>query len=172
MIQSLAILAFILAVALVALDFFILRPRRSTMAVATPMRKIDRMLYVAFVVSVVGMTLSGVASVATGHRMHGWMLILHMTLAPLYSICIAGLAVLWSHQLQTMDRVCASERTAFWIVVAASFVVILSAMFGMMTWFGSTYQETWLNTHRIAAFVLVVAAAFQAARLLPRRTIA
>jgi len=169
MIQSLAILAFILAIALVALDFFILRPGRSALAGATQMRKIDRMLYIVFVVSVVGMTLSGVASVATGHRMHGWMLILHMTLAPLYSICIAGLAVLWSNQLHSTGRVFASERTAFWIVVAASFVVILSAMFGMMTWFGSAYQETWLNTHRIAAFALVVAAAFQAARLLPRQ---
>jgi tRNA threonylcarbamoyladenosine biosynthesis protein TsaB len=50
-------------------------------------------------------------------------------------------------------------------------LVILSAMLAMMTWFGSDGQRTLLNLHRYSALVLLVAAAYQAARLLTRRVV-
>ena len=62
----------------------------------------------------------------------------------------------------------AGERAAFWIVILASFLTILSAMLLMMTWFGSEWQETLLILHRISSLVLFVAAAYQAWRLLTK----
>jgi hypothetical protein len=86
--------------------------------------------------------------------MGGWLLILHMTMAPLFAISVALLAVLWA------DR----PSIVLWIVFAAAFVTIVSALFCMMTWFGSDWQRTLLDTHRISAMALLVAAAVQAAR--------
>lgn len=176
MIQTLSILALLLAIALAAMDYFVLRPRRAKSAPSASMRKIEWLIYVVFLIALAGMVLSGILPLAFDQRMHHWMLILHMTLAPIFSICIAALAVLWSGQRQVERPDDATrlhgERIAFWLVVASSFVVITSAMLGMMSWFGSEWQECLLNVHRGGAFVLLIAAAYQAARLLPKRAVA
>lgn len=173
MIRTLSIFALLLAVVLIALDYFVLRPRRVESAPSASMRRIEWLIYIVFLIALAGMVLSSILPLALGQRMHHWMLILHMTLAPLFSICIAALAVLWSGQRQVEQPEGATrfhgERIAFWLVVASSFVVIVSAMLGMMSWFGSEWQECLLNVHRGAAFVVLVAAAYQAARLLTGR---
>ena len=52
------------------------------------------------------------------------------------------------------------------LVILSSFVTILTAMFTMMTWFGSDWQRWLLDVHRLASMVLLVAAAAQAGRML------
>jgi len=167
MIQALSILALVLAVALPVLDYVVFRPRRRAAAASVadfpPTRAIERLIYVIFLVALVGMALSGVASLAFGERMHGWMLILHMALAPLFSICVAGVALLWWAQTR------GGEAVVFWLVIVASFVTITSALLGMMSWFGSDAQEVLLNLHRASAIILTAAAGYQAGRLLPQR---
>jgi hypothetical protein len=64
------------------------------------------------------------------------------------------------------------QRLTFCVIVVAAFLNILSAMLAMMTWFGSDGQRILLNLHRYSALVLLVAAAYQAARLLTRRSAA
>ena len=101
------------------------------------------------------MVLSSVLLLAFGAHMRGWMLILHMSIAPLFAIAVAGLALLWA------DR----ATLVTWVVLASAFVSIVSAMFQMMTWFGSDWQRLLLDTHRVSSMVLMVAAAVQAARV-------
>ena len=168
MIHALSILAILLAIGLPLLDFLVFRPRRLAFGSdSAALRGIERLIYLVFLVTLAGLVISSVFMLAIGEHMHRWMLILHMLLAPVWSLCIAGLALLWTSDESPMrDR---SERIAFCTVVVASFLVIISAMFGMMTWFGSDGQRTLLNLHRYSALVLLVAAAYQAGRLLTRR---
>jgi hypothetical protein len=168
MIQFLSVLAILLAIGLPVLDFFVLRPRRLMFGSdSAALRGVERLIYLVFLITLAGLVISSVCMLAIGDRMHRWMLILHMVLAPLWSLCIAGLALLWTNDDRPMrDR---SERVAFCTVVVASFLIIISAMLGMMTWFGSDGQRTLLNLHRYSALVLLIAAAYQAARLLGRR---
>ena len=155
MLQVLSILAIVLAIAIIAFDFTVLRARRRA---DTAARGIERAIYLVFIVSLVLMTLSSIAMLAIGQAMHGWMLILHMSIAPLFAVAISALAILWANQSRW--------SLCTWIVLLAGFVVVLTAMFIMMTWFGSDWQRTLLKVHRLSSMVLLVAAAYQASRLL------
>ncbi|MEA2735657.1 MAG: hypothetical protein QOE14_2108 [Humisphaera sp.] len=168
MIQTLSILAILLAIGLPLLDFVVFRPRRRTFGRDdVALRGVERLIYLVFLVTLAGMVISSVFMLAIGDHMHRWMLILHMTLAPLWALSITGLALLWTNDSRSNRDV--GERVAFCIVVVASFLTITSAMLGMMTWFGSDGQRTLLNLHRISALALLVAAAYQAGRLLARQ---
>ena len=147
--QLLAILSIVLAIVLLLV--FRRRTRDDV-----PLRPVERMLHVVFVVSLVLMALSSILMLALGQAMHGWMLILHMSIAPLFALAIAMLAVLWADRSSDLVR----------LILLSAFVTILSAMFTMMTWFGSDWQRTLLDVHRISSMVLLVAAAAQAGRVL------
>ena len=148
--QALSILAIVLAVALPAFDFSVVRPRRA----ARP-RGGERLIYLVFFVALALMVLSSILLLACGAHMRGWMLILHMSIAPVFAVGVAGLAMLWA------DR----PTVVTWVVLAAAFVSIVSAMFQMMPWFGSDWQRLLLDTHRVSSMVLMVAAAVQAGRV-------
>ena len=148
--QAMSILAIVLAIALPAFDLAVVRPRRA----AQPPRGLERLVYLVFLVALALMVLSSILPLAFGRSMHGWMLILHMSIAPLFALAIAGLALLWA------DR----PSLVVWVVLAASFVTIVSALFSMMTWFGSDWQRMLLDTHRVSSMVVMVAAAVLAGR--------
>jgi hypothetical protein len=170
MIQMWSILAILLAIGLPVLDFLIFRPRRHAFGREQyALRGVERLIYLGFIVTLAGLVISSVFMLAIGDRMHRWMLILHMLLAPIWSLCIAGLALLWTRDVDDRSMRERVERVTFCVIVVASFLNIISAMLAMMTWFGSEGQRTLLNLHRYSALVLLVAAAYQAARLLGRR---
>lgn len=148
--QALSIIAIVLAVALPAFDLAVVRPRRSVES-----RRGERLVYLIFLIALALMALSSILLLAFGQPMRGWMLIVHMSIAPVFAVAIAALAVLWA------DR----PTVVVWVVLAAGFVTILSALFSMMTWFGSGWQRLLLDMHRISSMILVVAAAVQAARI-------
>jgi hypothetical protein len=148
-IQALAILTILLAVALP----LILRGRdRQTATEAA----IGRVWHLLFLVCTGLMALSSVVVVAVGSSMHGWMLLLHMSIAPVFAIAIMFLSVAWAERVSELLR----------LVLLSAFVTIVSAMFMMMTWFGTDWQRWLMNVHRVSSMVLVVAAAAQAGRLL------
>jgi hypothetical protein len=170
MIRIWSILAILLAIGLPLLELLVLRPRRRAWGrdEHVALRGVERLIYLIFLVTLAGLVISSVFMLAIGDRMHRWMLILHMLLAPIWSICIAALALLWNHDERAPgDR---AQHVAFCFIVVAGFLNIMSAMLAMMTWFGSDGQRTLLNLHRYSALVLLVAAAYQAARLLTRRS--
>lgn len=172
MFQILGILAIVLAVVLPLLDLSVLRPRRRALGQDGPsIRGTERFVYILFLLFLLGMSISSILMLAIGTRMLGWMLMVHMILAPLFAICITLLALLWANANSSgCDR--AGEKIVFWLIVLCGFVTISTAMLGMMSWFGSDGQEALLNVHRVSAFVLLVAASWQAARLLSRPAVA
>jgi hypothetical protein len=152
--RALAIVTLVLAIALALI--FRLRPRQPV-----PDRRVARVLHVVFVVTLALMALSSIFMLAIGSSMHGWMLMLHMSIAPLFSLAIAVLALLWAERTSELLR----------LVLLSAIVTIVTAMFLMMTWFGSEWQRTLLNVHRVSSMILLIAAAAQAGRLLLARNI-
>lgn len=153
MIRMLSIFAIVLAIALPLLDLAIFRPRR---AVSGTCRRGECAIYLLFLVAVALMTVSSILMLALGRPMHGWMLMLHMSAAPIFAISVAALAVIWADRASVLISV----------VLLSALVTIATAMLGMMSWFGSDWQRTLLQLHRISAMILLVAAAIQAGRTL------
>ncbi len=147
--QALAILTLLLAIAMPFIacrrcgEAYVERPR-------------ERFWHILFLITLALMTLSSILMLAIGSTMHGWMLMLHMSVAPIFCIAIAMLALLWAQRRSCCLR----------LMLLSGFVTILSAMFTMMTWFGSDWQRWLLNVHRYSSMVLLIAAAAQAGRLL------
>ena len=147
--QAMALISIVLAIALAS----IARTRLRATHVDRPG---IRLMHGIFVISVALMALTSILMLAVGSSMHGWALMLHMTIAPLFAISITTLSLMWAQRTSSLLR----------LVILASFVTILTAMFTMMTWFGSDWQRWLLDVHRLASMVLLVAAAAQAGRML------
>jgi hypothetical protein len=170
MYQILSILAIVLAAWLALMEVTFFRPRRRAAGRDDlAVRGVEWMIYLLFLLALAAMALSGILMLAIGQRMDRWMLILHMTFAPLFAICITALALLWA-ETNSSDHTSAGARIAFWLVILSGFVTIVTALLGMMTWFGSAGQEILLNLHRTSSMVLLIAATYQAARLLAPST--
>ena len=175
MLRMLILLGLLIAIALPLIDAAMFRPRRK--ALSSPLLRGERLIYLVFVVAVALMALSSLGMLVVGQRMHRWMLILHMTVAPLFAIAVTGLALLWAEQ-NTLERAAETglaarfhpgEKLAFWVVVVTGLLTIATAMLGMMSWYGSDAQEVLLDVHRYSALVLLIATVFHAYRLLAGR---
>lgn len=170
--RTLIIIGLLVAIWLPLMDYAVFRPRRKALPGATALRGFEWLVYVAYLLCLALMAVSSLLMLAFGSHMHRWMLILHMSVAAPFAVCITALALLWAHQARLTRepdaavRFYPGERVLFWIITAAGFSTISSALLGMMVWFGTVGQDFLLNTHRISSLVLVIASAAQAGRLL------
>jgi hypothetical protein len=148
------------------------RPGRRSLAGARVV-KIERLIYAVFLIAVLLMALSSFGMILVGQSMHGWMLILHMSVAGMFAVALTALALLWAEQASfnrdPATRFYTGEKVAFWLTVAAGFSTILSAMLGMMSWFGTVGQSILLDVHRYSALLLLICAVFHGYRLLVGR---
>jgi hypothetical protein len=173
----LILLGLLIAIALPLIDAAVFRPRRRSLP-QSRLSKAELLIYVLFILSVALMALSSLGMLLVGGRMHRWMLILHMSVAPLFAIALTILALLWAEQnaaervaatASTDDRILPGEKLAFWLVVVTGLLTTATAMLLMMSWFGSDAQHTLLNLHTYSALVLLIATVYQAYRLLAGR---
>lgn len=171
MIRTLTIIGLIIAVWLPLIDYAVLRPKRKALP-GSRLRAFEALVYLVFLGAVLLMTVSSFGMIIVGQAMHRWMLVLHMSIAPVFAVCLTLLALMWAEQSQIRavdtpgERFYTGEKLGFWVTVAAGFMTITSAMLGMMTWFGSDGQLTLLNIHRISALVVVISAVYHGTRLL------
>jgi hypothetical protein len=174
MLRSLIIIGVLIAIALPLIDLALFRPARRSLANARLLR-IERLIYLVFLVALLLQALSSFGMLLVGEpRMHGWMLILHMSVAGLFAVTLTALAILWAEQAtfgrpEADNRFFTGEKVAFWLTLVAGLATILSAMLGMMSWFGTPGQLALLNVHRYSALVLLICAIFQGYRLLMGR---
>ena len=163
MLRTLTTIGLLVAIALPLLDLALFRPGRRALAHPRLLR-IERLIYTLFLLAVLLQALSSFGMILVGQRMHGWMLILHMSVAGLFAVTLTALALLWAEQAAYSPapdlRFHTGEKAAFWLTVAAGCSTILSAMLGMMPWFGSDGQSTLLNVHRYSALVLLILIAY------------
>ncbi|HEY7114937.1 MAG TPA: hypothetical protein VH475_00030, partial [Tepidisphaeraceae bacterium] len=99
--------------------------------------------------------------------------ILHMSVAGLFAVMLTALALLWSAQASFYcpppARFYAGEKVAFWLTLVAGLSTILTAMLGMMSWFGTAGQTALLNIHRYSALVLLICVVYHGYRVLAGR---
>lgn len=118
---------------------------------------------------------------------HGYWLILHATFAPVFAICLAGLAIMWAENCsfnkndwpplqKALGRGTANEtdikkscpergrgnrllqKICFWLIILLALPVILSIVLSMFLLFGTEGQEFLLDTHRYSALLLALVA--------------
>lgn len=119
---------------------------------------------------------------------HGYWLILHATFAPVFAICLAGLAVMWAGNCcfnksdwPSLQRVLGREavskadvkkyepspkmgrgellqKICFWLIILLALPLILSIVLSMFPLFGTKGQEFLLQLHRYSALLLVLIA--------------
>ena len=120
-----------------------------------------------------------------GEHISGYMMMLHATLAPIFAICLAILALTWAgqyrfkrgdcpwlqHLLRRVTRLripaeaeegpcpCAAtaQKVAFWAIVFLTLPLILSIVLSMLPLFGTHWQEVAMAAHRWTALVFAVA---------------
>jgi hypothetical protein len=176
MLRTLTTIGILIAIALPLIDMALFRPTRRGLGSARLLR-IERLIYLLFLLAVLLQAISSFGMIIVGQRMHGWMLVLHMSVAGLFAVTLTVLAVLWAEQasferapaVPRSARFYAGEKVAFWLTLIAGTSTILSAMLGMMTWFGSEGQITLLRIHRYSALLLLICVVFHGYRLLAGR---
>jgi hypothetical protein len=172
MLRTLTTIGLLVAIALPLWDYAMFRPNRRALTGAKT-HKVERLIYAVFLIAVLLMGLSSFGMILVGESMHGWMLILHMSVAGMFAVALTALALLWAEQASfTRDpatRFYTGEKVAFWLTIAAGFSTILSAMLGMMSWFGTVGQSILLDVHRYSALLLLICAIFHGYRLLVGR---
>jgi hypothetical protein len=173
MLRTLTTIGILIAIALPLIDMALFRPARRGLG-SVRMLRIERLIYLLFLLAVALQAISSFGMILVGQRMHGWMLVIHMSVAGLFAVTLTVLAVLWAEQASferndTPPRFYAGEKVAFWLTLLAGLSTILSAMLGMMSWFGSEGQIVLLRVHRYSALLLLICVVFHGYRLLMGR---
>ena len=116
-------------------------------------------------------------------QISGYLLMIHATFAPIFAICLAILAVMWSgHCRFTADdwpwfrklvqrvtlskntgqemqhKSCLGQKITFWLIIILALPLILSIVLSMFPYFGMYWQELLLNIHRYTALGFALAA--------------
>lgn len=118
-----------------------------------------------------------------GEHISGWPVIVHATLAPVFAICLAILALAWAAQnrfeqgdcpwlrrllrrvtrlaLPAPDEPCNCAATTlkitFWAIMVLALPLILSIVLSMLPLYGTHWQEVALAVHGWTALVFAVA---------------
>jgi hypothetical protein len=135
-------------------------PQSVTARAVSPFGKLS---YLALRFAILVLALTGIGTFALGKApMTGWVLMLHVAIAPLFALALAVLSVTWADAARfgaagsPQSNV---SKTLLWLILLCGVVVILSAVIPMTPLFGSGGQRALYLTHRYTSIALVVALA-------------
>ncbi|MHC4519920.1 MAG: cytochrome b/b6 domain-containing protein [Planctomycetota bacterium] len=145
---------------------------------------LKKLCYIVAVVCFVLLGLTGFWPILVrGEHISGWPVIVHATLAPIFAICLAILALTWAGQnrfqqgdcpwlrrllrrvtrlaLTAPDEPCNCAATtlkiAFWAIMVLALPLILSIVLSMLPLYGTHWQEVALAVHGWTALIFAVA---------------
>ncbi len=153
---------------------------------ASTLGALKKLCYLVSIVCFLLLGLTGFYPVLVhGEHISGYMMMLHATLAPIFAICLAILAITWASQyrfsqgdcpwlqglLRRVTRLhipaeaaegpckCAAttQKIVFWAIVVLALPLILSIVLSMLPLFGTHWQEFAMAAHRWTAVVFAVA---------------
>ena len=143
------------------------------------------LVYVVALSSCVVLTVTGFFPLLVlGEHISGFPVMIHATFAPVFTVCLAVLAVMWASRCRFtysdwpwfqrfVQRVtagenvgaetagespCLGQKIAFWLIVVLALPLILSMVLIMLSLFGTHGQELLLSLHRCTAAVFVLVA--------------
>ncbi len=112
-----------------------------------------------------------------GDHLTGIMLVIHVTVAPLFALSLAGLALLWAHRLRFDESdwqflvgyrkqrsrnkealVRFALKTGFWLVLVFSLPLILTVILELFPLFGTEGEEFLIRSHGYSALLLTLVA--------------
>jgi len=117
-----------------------------------------KLAYLAMLIGGVVLAATGIGTFVLGKApMSGWVLMAHVSAAPLFAIGLAVVALTWADRCRFGNG--ALERSGpvkalFWLILLSGLVVILSAVVPMTPLFGTSGQHALYLTHRYSAIVL------------------
>lgn len=138
--------------------------------------RLKKLAYLLALLCFVILFLTGFAPrVLCGTELSGLLLMVHVTFAGVFIVCVAFLAVTWAHQfcfgvgdLECVQSVfslrirkvgCQTcRKLLFWILVVLSLPAALSILFSMFPIFGTHGQELLFEIHRWSVLVLSLCA--------------
>ncbi|MHC4207296.1 MAG: cytochrome b/b6 domain-containing protein [Planctomycetota bacterium] len=143
-----------------------------------------RMLaYLLALVSFVVLALTGFYPVLIlGEHISGYLVMLHVTFAPVLTVCVAVLAVMWASNcrftagdwpwferivkritsVKGVDKTAKSkssglgQKITFWLIIFLTLPLALSIVISMFHFFGTHGQKSLLGLHRNIAYIFTV----------------
>ena len=112
-----------------------------------------------------------------GSHLSGIMLVIHVTVAPLFAIALSACALLWAHRLRFNDRdwqivegfgirvspvtgalVRFALKAGFWIILSLSLPLMVTVILGLFPLFGTDGEAMLIRLHGYSALLLLIAA--------------
>lgn len=194
MFRTVTIYTVVGVVALALLHFLLAGRKVSVPSGGTKVRRYniwERLVHLALTVSFLVLAVTGFAEVLEGHRMEGFMLMIHATFAPVFACSVAAMMITWagdcrfaSHDLAWLQaggcccsckevpagRFSGGQKVLFWLTGLLTLVLALSMVACMFPLFDEKGMVLMLRIHRCSALLLVVVMLMHAyATLLVRR---
>lgn len=117
-----------------------------------------------------------------GEHISGYLVMLHVTFAPVLTVCVAVLAVMWASNcrftsgdwpwferivkrvtsVKSVDKAAKSkssglgQKITFWLIIFLILPLALSIVISMFPLFGTHWQELLLGLHRYTAYIFTV----------------
>lgn len=159
----------LIAIALPLLDAALLRPNRKSLG-SLRLAAVERLVYFLFLLAILLQAITSFGSILRFGGMHGWMHIMHMSVAGLFAVTLTALSLLWAEQSSfergDSRRFYLGEKASFWFIILAGFLTLVSALLGMAAWYSTDTQALLFKIHRYSALVLVIVTLFNGYRVL------
>ena len=142
--------------------------------------RLKKLVYVVAMVCFVVLSITGFGPwLILGRSLSGYWVMAHVTFAPVFALCVAALAVIWSHSCRfdksdyqallyliqrhtQKDALCEiSElirKICFWLILIVALPLILSIVLSMFGLFGTSGQKFLFHLHRYSALLFTLAA--------------
>jgi cytochrome b subunit of formate dehydrogenase len=119
-----------------------------------------KFFYITLCLGVAVLAVTGIGVFTFGKPpMTHWVLITHMSAAPIFAASLAGVALTWADlcRKNSRPRLGRAAKVLFWVILTCGVVVILSGVVPMTPIFGTVGQHALYLTHRYAGITLAVA---------------
>ena len=112
-----------------------------------------------------------------GNHLSGFLLVIHVTVAPLFALALSALALLWAHRMsfddadwRMMEELGRRQRpghealvtfclkSGFWIILALSLPLMFTVILGLFPLFGTEGEALLIRLHGYSALLLMLAA--------------
>ena len=147
----------------------------------SPLKPGGRLLYLTTLLFFIVLAISGFSSIIfLGEHLTGTLLIIHVTVAPLFALSLSGLAILWANRLRidlpphdgrraddVREHLMNGEtawfwlKLTFWSILVLSLPLLLSIILGMFPLFGADGEEILIDVHGYSALILSWVVLFQ-----------
>jgi len=118
----------------------------------------QKVAYGLMLAGTVALTVTGIGTFVLGHPpMTHWMLMAHVSAAPLFAIGLALVSLTWADRCRfgcADSRHSGATKTLLWLILASGLIVILSGVVPMLPVYGTIGLHTLYLIHRYSAIVL------------------